>query len=264
MQSVEHARVLSGKVAWITGGASGIGLAGAEELVKAGARVVISGRTEKKNREAEKKLKALGDAEAVQLDVSDKKQVAQVARDLLARHGRCDILVNSAGLNVPKRFYKDLSPEDWDKVIGINLNGALYCTTAVLPAMRAQNGGLVINVSSWLGRWIGFLGGAAYGASKHALAALTHHLNLEEGMNGIRGCVIYPGEVATPILKTRPVPPAQEDLERMLQAEDLGRTIRFVAETPPHVCLNEIVITPTWNRLLLGGKEIPLAPNVEK
>ena len=264
MPSVEHARVLSGKVAWITGGASGIGLAGAEELVKAGARVVISGRTEKKNREAEKKLKTLGDAEAVQLDVSDKRQVAQVAKELLARHGRCDILVNSAGLNVPKRYYKDLTPEDWDKVIGINLNGALYCTTAVLPAMRAQKDGLVINISSWFGRWIGFLGGAAYGASKHALAAVTHHLNLEEGINGIRGCVIYPGEVATPILQTRPVPPAQEDVDRMLQPEDLGRTIRFVAEMPPHACLNEIVISPTWNRLLLGGKEISLAPKAEK
>ena len=149
-------------------------------------------------------------------------------------------------------------------MIGVNLNGALYCTSAVLPAMRSQKSGLVINISSWLGRWIGYLGGAAYGASKHALATLTHHLNLEEGMHGIRGCVIYPGEVATPILKTRPVPPARQDIERMLQPEDLGRTIRFVAETPPHVCLNEIVITPTWNRLLLGGREIALGPKVEK
>jgi NADP-dependent 3-hydroxy acid dehydrogenase YdfG len=170
--------------------------------------------------------------------------------------------VNSAGLNVPKRLYKDLVPEDWDKVIGINLNGALYCTAAVLPAMRARRDGLVINISSWLGRWVGYLGGPAYGASKHAMATITHHLNLEEGMNGIRGCVIYPGEVATPILKTRPVPPAQEDIDRMLKAEDLGRAIRFVAEQPPHVCLNEIVITPTWNRLYVGGKEIPLGPRV--
>ena len=253
---------LKGKVAWITGGGSGIGLAGAHELVKAGARVVISGRTEKTLREAERELKALGEAEAILLDVADKKQVAQAAKELLARHGRCDVLVNSAGLNVPKRFYKDLTPDDWDKVIGINLNGALYCTTAVLPAMRSQKGGLVINISSWLGRWIGYLGGVAYGASKHALATITHHLNLEEGMHGIRGCVIYPGEVATTMLKTRPVPPAQEDIDRMLRPEDLGRTIRFVAEMPPHVCLNEIVISPTWNRMLLGGKEISLAPKI--
>lgn len=252
---------LKGKVAWVTGGGSGIGQSGAVELAKAGASVVVSGRRAAVLEETLKLIAAEdGKGEALAMDVSDKKQVSAAAAKLLEKHGRCDILVNSAGLNVPKRYYKDLTPEDWDKVIGINLNGALYCMAAVLPAMRAQRGGLVINVSSWLGRWIGYLGGAAYGASKQAMAAMTHHLNIEEGMHGIRGCVIYPGEVATPILKTRPVPPSQEDIERMLKAEDLGRVIRFAAETPAHVCLNEIVVTPTWNRLLLGGKEIPLAP----
>jgi NADP-dependent 3-hydroxy acid dehydrogenase YdfG len=252
---------LKGKVAWVTGGGSGIGQAGAVELAKAGATVLVSGRRAEVLQETLKAIAtAGGKGEALPLDVSDKAQVAQAAKKLLKKHGRCDILVNSAGLNVPKRYLKDLTAEDWDKVIGINLNGALYCMRAVLPAMRAQGGGLVINVSSWLGRWIGYLGGAAYGASKHGMATVTHHLNIEEGMNGIRGCVIYPGEVATPILKTRPVPPSQQDIDRMLRAEDLGRTIAFVATMPAHVCLNEIVITPTWNRLLLGGKEISLAP----
>jgi NADP-dependent 3-hydroxy acid dehydrogenase YdfG len=254
---------LRGKVAWVTGGGSGIGQAGAIELARAGARVVVSGRRAEVLGETLKRIAgAGGKAEALAMDVSDKKQVAQAAAKLLEKHGRCDILVNSAGLNIPKRYYKDLTPEGWDTVIGINLNGALYCMAAVLPAMRAQRGGLVINVSSWLGRWIGYLGGAAYGASKHAMAAITHHLNIEEGMHGIRGCVIYPGEVATPILKSRPVPPSQEDIDRMLKAEDLGRTIGFVATMPAHVCLNEIVITPTWNRLLLGGKEISLGPKI--
>ena len=256
--------MLSGKVAWITGGGSGIGLAGALELAQAGAQVIISGRTERSNQEGLARIKKIGSAEAIRLDVADKKAVAATAADIEKRHGRIDVLVNSAGLNVPRRFYKDLSPEDWDKVIGINLNGALYCTLAVLPAMRKQKDGLVINISSWFGRWVGYLAGAAYGASKHALATMTHHLNLEEGMNGIRGCVIYPGEVATPILNTRPVPPVQEDIERMLQPEDLGRAIRFVAEMPPHACVNELVISPTWNRLLLGGREIALAPKAEK
>jgi len=252
---------LNGKVAWITGAGSGIGQAGAVELAKAGAAVVISGRRAEALEETRKLVSAAGGVvEKLPLDVADKKQVAHAAKELLDRHGRCDILVNSAGVNVPKRLYKELVPDDWDKVIGINLNGALYCMTALLPTMRAQKGGLVINISSWLGRWVGYLGGPAYGASKHAMATITHHLNLEEGMHGIRGCVIYPGEVATPILKTRPVPPAQEDIDRMLQPEDLGRTIRFVAEMPPRVCLNEIVITPTWNRLYIGGKELALGP----
>ncbi len=252
---------LDGKVAWLTGAGSGIGQAGALALAQAGARVVVSGRRAEMLEETRRLITgAGGEVEKLPLDVADRTQVAHAAKGLVARHGRCDILVNSAGLNVPKRYLKDLVPEDWDKVIGINLNGALYCTAAVLPAMRTQKSGLVINIASWLGRWVGYLGGAAYGASKHALATMTHHLNIEEGINGIRGCVVYPGEVATPILKTRPVPPSQQDLDRMLKAEDLGRTIRFVAEMPPHVCLNEIVITPTWNRLLVGGGELRLGP----
>jgi NADP-dependent 3-hydroxy acid dehydrogenase YdfG len=223
--------------------------------------VVVSGRRAAALEHTRGLVTAAGGAvDTLPLDVADKHEVARAAKQLLDRHGRCDVLVNSAGVNVPKRRYQELLPEDWDRVIAINLHGALYCIAAVLPAMRAQRHGLVINISSWLGRWVGYLGGAAYGASKHALATATHHLNIEEGVNGVRGCVIYPGEVATAILKARPVPPAQEDIDRMLKPEDLGRTIRFVAEQPPHVCLNEIVITPTRNRMYLGGKDVPLAP----
>jgi len=254
---------LSGKIAWLTGAGSGIGQAGAVELARAGATVVISGRRAEALEDTRKLVTAAGgEVHKLPLDVADRHQVAHAAKTLLDGHGRCDILVNSAGVNVPKRYYKDLVPEDWDKVIGINLNGALYCITALLPAMRAQKDGLVINISSWLGRWVGYLGGPAYGASKHALATITHHLNIEEGMHGIRGCVIYPGEVATPLVKWRPVPPAQADIDRMLKPEDLGRTIRFVAEMPAHACLNEIVITPTWNRLLVGGGELSLGPRI--
>ena len=122
--------------------------------------------------------------------------------------------------------------------------------------MRARKDGLVINVSSWAGRFETYLTGPAYNASKHAMAALTHSLNDEECVNGVRACVIYPGEVATPILRNRPKPPSPEEIARMLQPEDLGRTIRFVAEMPPRVCLNEILISPTWNRFYVGGADI--------
>jgi len=253
---------LKGKIAWVTGAGTGIGNATAGELAKSGATVVISGRRKDVLATAAMDISAAGGkCEAEPLDVSDKAAVARGAAAILARHGRIDILVNCAGTNVAKRFYKDLVPDDWDKVIAINLNGSLYCMTAVLPGMRANQDGLIINISSWLGRWPGYLGGAAYNASKHAMASMTNQLNLEEGLNGIRGCCIYPGEVATPILKSRPVPPSPQAIERMLKAEDLGRAVRFVAESPAHVCINELVITPTWNRLLLGDTDIKLAPD---
>lgn len=248
---------LSGKVAWITGGGSGIGLAGAEELVRAGARVVISGRTEKTNREAENKLKALGDAESVQLEVSDKKAVFAAAAGIEKRHGRIDILVTSAGTNIagPKRNFKTMSAEGWDEVVAINLNGLFYCCLAVLPGMRSRRDGLIINISSWAGRYASVLTGPAYNATKRAVIALTESINMEECMHGIRATSILPGEVATPIMEKRPVPPTKEERARMAQPEDFGKAILFVATMPARSCVNELVIAPTWNRFYVGGLE---------
>jgi len=256
--------VLKGKVAWVTGGGSGIGQAGAVELARSGATVVVSGRRDSALAETEALIeRAGGTAEAQAVDITDRDAVARAAAAILARHGRVDILVNCAGVNIPKRFFKDLATTEWNRVVDINLNGALYCTLVVLPSMRERREGLIINIGSWFARYPGYVGGAAYNASKQALAAMTHQLNLEEGLHGIRGCVIHPGETVTPMQRARPKPPSPEDQAKMLKMEDLGRVVRFVAESPAHVCLNEIVITPTWNRLILGGGEMLLAPKIE-
>ena len=247
---------LRDKVAWITGAGSGIGLAGAAELARAGAHVILSGRRLDVLEAAQALIQRDGGQSSVApLDVADAKIVERVAKAILAQHRRVDILVNSAGLNVPERSWKDLTAEAWQQVVDTNLNGALYCTRTVLPAMRAQHDGLVINISSWAGRYDTYLTGPAYNASKHAVVAMTASLNMEEGVNGIRACVICPGEVATPIMARRPVPPSEQEMKRMLQPEDPGRTIRFVAEMPAYACINEIVISPTWNRLYIGGAD---------
>ena len=248
---------LAGNVAWVTGAGTGIGEAGAIELAKAGALVVLSGRRrEPLDDVAARIARAGGKAEVEPLDVADKAAVARVGAAILARHGAVDILVNSAGLNIPNRFWSNVTADAWDTVIDINLNGSLYCITAVLGAMRAKKSGTIINISSWAGRYDTYLTGAAYNASKHGVVAMTASLNMEECVNGIRACVICPGEVATPIMSRRPVPPSQEDLGRMLTGEDLGKTIRFVAEMPAHVCINELVISPTWNRIFIGADDI--------
>ncbi|HEY6720406.1 MAG TPA: SDR family NAD(P)-dependent oxidoreductase [Burkholderiales bacterium] len=255
---------LNGKIAWVTGGGSGIGQGAAVELAKGGATVVVSGRRASALAETEALIKqAGGKAEADAVDTADKQAVERAAAAILARHGRIDILVNCAGVNIPKRFFKDLTAVEWDRVVGINLNGALYCTLAVLPSMRERRDGLVIHIASYFARYQGYVGGAAYNASKLALCALVHQINIEEGLHGIRGCAIHPGETVTPLQKARPKPPSPEDQARMLKMEDVGRVVRFVAESPAHVCVNEIVVTPTWNRLLLGGGEMLLAPKTE-
>ena len=251
--------MLNGKVAWITGGGSGIGLAGALELAKQGVHVVISGRTARTNQEGLSEIKKFGSAEAIQLDVADKKAVFATAADIEKRHGRIDILVTSAGTNIsgPKRNFKNMSAEGWDDVVQINLNGLFYCCLAVMPGMRARKDGLIINISSWAGRYASSLTGPAYNATKRAVIAVSESINMEECMHGIRATSILPGEVATPIMRKRPVPPSAEEMARMAQPEDFGKAILFVATMPARSCVNELVIAPTWNRFYVGGLEAP-------
>lgn len=249
---------LNGKVAWITGAGSGIGLAGAGALADAGATVVMSGRRKEVLELEAEKLRTRGfNVDVVPLDVADKNAVKAAATEILSRHGKIDILVNSAGLNVPNRYWKNQTPEGWENVIRINLDGSFYTMHEVLPGMRSRKDGVIINISSWAGVNHTQLTGAAYNASKHAVVALTETVNMEEAVNGIRACAICPAEVATPIMDQRPIPPSAEDRARMLQAEDLGATIRFVAELPARACINQLVISPTWNRMYVGGLEVP-------
>jgi NADP-dependent 3-hydroxy acid dehydrogenase YdfG len=244
---------LEGKTAWITGAGTGIGLAGAQALAQAGATVVMSGRRgDVLERESAAIRKAGGKATVEILDVSDADAVQRVAQSILARHGKVDVLVNSAGLNNPQRFWRDQTVESWNQVIRANLDGTFYCTKAVIPPMRTQKDGVVINISSWAGKYTSAMVGAAYNGSKAAVVSLTETINMEECANGIRACAICPAEVATPILDRRPVPPSAEERAKMLEPADLGETIRWVAEQPPHVCINEIIISPTWNRLYVG------------
>jgi NADP-dependent 3-hydroxy acid dehydrogenase YdfG len=244
-----------GKVVWITGGGSGIGLAGGIELAKAGAHVIISGRSRETLSASEKLIKAAGSGESIALDVSDQQEVAKGAAEIARRHGRVDVLINSAGINHPKRNFRNVSIDGWNQIVAVNLSGMFYCVQAVLPGMRERKEGLIINISSWAGRYASTLTGPGYNATKHAVVALTESINMEECANGIRATSILPGEVATPILEKRPVPPPPEERARMLQAEDLGKTILFVAMLPPRACVNELIISPTWNRFYLGGLE---------
>jgi NADP-dependent 3-hydroxy acid dehydrogenase YdfG len=239
-------RSLEGKVAWVTGAGSGIGEAGARALADAGMHVVLSGR----RAELLDALAAdLGErVSTAPLDVSDRDRVGEVAAGILARHGRMDVLVNSAGINVKSRNWHNVSLDDWDRIIRIDLDGAFYCAKSVLPNMIEQGDGLIINISSWAGRFVSVVTGPGYTAAKHAMNAMNESLNMEAGIHGVRACSICPGEVATPILDNRPVPVTAEDRAKMVQSEDCGAIIRFVAELPAHVCINELTVSPTWNR----------------
>jgi len=120
--------------------------------------------------------------------------------------------------------------------------------------MRPQGEGTIITTSSKAGVNYSPRAGVAYGASKHAVMALNQLMNIEEGNNGIRACVLCPGEVETPILDHRPIPVPQEERERLIQSEDMGEIVVFIMKLPARVTLNEVIISPTYTRPLQPGE----------
>ena len=240
---------LTGKVAWVTGAGSGIGQAAAIALAQEGATVVLTGRRKEPLQETAATIKkAGGKAEVKPADLMKAASVTRIAKDIEKKYGRCDILVNNAGLNILERKWNQLTPAGAEMVIDGNLSSAFYCSSAVLPMMRKKKDGVLIHTSSMAGRNPSPLSGAAYSAAKHGVVAMSHTINMGECINGIRSCVVCPGEVATPILDKRPIPVSKDERARMAQSEDVGDLIRYVACLPPHVTINEVWITPTWNR----------------
>jgi NADP-dependent 3-hydroxy acid dehydrogenase YdfG len=240
---------LQGKIAWVTGAGSGIGAAAARRLAGEGAHVVLTGRRREPLTEVAGAISSAGGSASVAPgDLMQKDTAARIVSELLARHGRLDLLVNNAGLNIQARTWKQLSPDGIDELIRGNLSSAFWCTAAALAPMRAAGDGVLIHTSSMSGRFISPLSGPGYTAAKHGVCAMSHTINIEECVHGIRSTVICPGEVATPILDQRPVPVSPEERARMVQPEDVADLILYVATLPPHVCLNEVLITPTWNR----------------
>src|ERR1700757_737784 len=252
---------LTGKVAWVTGAGSGIGQAAAIALAREGATVVLTGRRKEPLQETAAAIKkAGGKADVKTADLMKAAAVGKIAKDIEKKYGRCDILVNNAGLNILERKWSQLTFAGAETVIDGNLSSAFYCSSAVLPMMRKKKDGVLIHTSSMAGRTPSPLSGAAYSAAKHGVVAMSHTINMEECINGIRSCVVCPGEVATPILDRRPIPVSKEERARMAQSEDVGDLVRYVATLPPHVCINEVWINPTWNR----GYVANLARTVKK
>jgi NAD(P)-dependent dehydrogenase (short-subunit alcohol dehydrogenase family) len=235
---------LSGKTVLVTGGGSGIGLATARLLLDEGARVAISGRNEDKLRRAAEELNAGERLFYHAADVTDLSQVETLVQETTCRLGRIDILVNNAGLNIKERTFRELTPENWHLLLGANLHGAFYCIRAVLPQMRQNREGLIININSISGKRSNPLGGLAYNAAKFGLRGLAMGLAAEEKDNGIRVCSIYPGEVNTPILDVRPTPVSEERRRIMLQSEDVAAAVLFIATLPARASIPELVITP--------------------
>jgi NADP-dependent 3-hydroxy acid dehydrogenase YdfG len=239
---------LEGKTAWVTGAGSGIGRAIAISFAAEGAKVALTGR---RVAPLEETAKMIGSAAViVPADLTDEKQVASALAKVEGSIGGPDILVNNAGVNLPKRYLHQLTPEAIRSLVDGNLTAPFFTSVAVLPGMRQRGGGHIIQIASMAGKNISFLSGPGYTAAKHGFVALSQSINQENGIHNIRSCCICPGEVATDILKNRPEPVPQEDIERLLQPEDLAAMALFVATMPERANITEMLVTPTYMRLL--------------
>lgn len=235
---------LSGKTAVITGGGSGIGAAIALAFAADGAKVMIAGRNVEKLKTIASKAKG-GAIHTSACDVSEREQAAKLIANATEQFGKIDILVNAAGVNIPKRLMADIDPADWDRLVAINATGTFNAIHAVLPQMRERKDGLIININSTSGVRAGMLGGVAYNASKFAVTALTHSVAQEVKDEGIRLTNLCPGEVDTPILEQRPTPVAADHRGRILQPEDIAAVALTIANLPPRANVVEVVVKPT-------------------
>jgi NAD(P)-dependent dehydrogenase (short-subunit alcohol dehydrogenase family) len=230
---------LKGQVAVVTGGSSGIGFAIARALAAEGMAVTIGARNPERLKGAAKELEGDGGRVlAVRTDVGNPSQAA----DLIARaekaFGRIDVLVNNAGIGT-WGMIDELSGTDWDRVQSVNLKGAFLCTKAVLPVMKRQRSGYIVNISSVSGKE-GSAGGSAYSASKFGLIGFTQSL-IEEGVpHNIRATALCPGYVATPMVEDVGIPPGE-----MIPPEDIARLVVGLLHLSPVTVIREIVVERT-------------------
>jgi NADP-dependent 3-hydroxy acid dehydrogenase YdfG len=233
---------VSGKAVLITGGGSGVGQVAARLFAGAGAKVAVAGRDLAKLRQTAEVAPGIFFKAC---DVTDPAAVTDLIKSVTDTLGRIDILVNNAGTNIKARKMRELTVENWNKLVRTNLDGAFYCIREVLPQMLTRKEGVIINVNSISGKRAYPLAGAGYAAGKFGLHAVAGCLAAEEVESGIRVSTIYPGEIDTPILEERPTPVTAEQRAKILKPEDVAGAILWVAGLPPHVSVPELVIKPT-------------------
>jgi len=231
--------LMNGRVALVTGASRGIGAATAVELGRRGAQVAVSARTVTDLEEVVAKIeKEGGQGLSVPCDVTDSEQVERMVAKVMDKWGRLDILVNNAGRGGAGPPVEEISAEEWDRLITLNLKSAFLCIRAVAPIMKRQGYGRIVNVSSRAGRSHSEVTGPVYGSAKAGMLGLTRHMAAELGPYGITVNAVAPGLVMSQRVKARFEALTEEEqrktimnipLRRLAEPEEIARTIAFLA-----------------------------------
>ncbi|ETW97348.1 MAG: hypothetical protein ETSY1_23080 [Candidatus Entotheonella factor] len=246
------------KVCIITGGGSGIGRSAALMLAQQGAKIALVGRTASKVEVVRDEITASGgEAIAFGLNVADIDRVRDMTKQTLDTYGRIDVLVNNAGHSSQHRRILTTPPEEIRAVIDSNLVGMMYCTQATLPTMLEAGEGTVLNVASMAGVSTSYLGGMIYSTVKAAVIHFTKFLTFELHNTGVRASVLIPGEVDTPIMDNRPIPPSAEDRTTMIGVEECAEALVMMVGLPKRSTITELIMKPTMMRAASETADFP-------
>jgi len=241
---------LAGRVALITGASSGIGDATARVLAEAGAKVAIAARRHERLEVLARELSKAG-AEVLVLaaDLLREDENQRIVAETEKHFGRLDILVNNAGVMLLSPV-DGANPDDWRRMLELNVLGPMVSSQAALPGMRARGGGHIVNISSTAGR-IANPSASGYSASKFGIVAFSESLRREVYKDNIRVSVVEPGVVETELRDHIPDAGTKETLNawaasvRQLQPEDVANAVLYCVTQPAHVNVNEILMRPT-------------------
>ena len=235
------------KRALITGASSGIGEATARVFAQAGFDVAMVARSGDRLRQLETELGALGvQAQGFVVDLSKTETVKEKIAEVIAAFGPVQVLVNNAGMGYTG-LLADMPLVDWQQVISLNVTSVFLTVQALLPHMRQQRSGLVINIASIAAQQT-FPGWGAYGVSKSAVVALSNAIAAEEADHGIRVVTLSPGAVDTSIWDTDTVT-ADFDRAAMLRSETVAQTLLHIATLPPEAVISHLTLTPSQGAL---------------